>query len=67
MFVFTGCCVCSLHATVEPGKKCIYVFFTEKKVEQMYQNGPQVTEVGLVKMMFVFMTRLKLKTLLIWF
>lgn len=36
----------------------------------MYQNGPEVTEVGLVKMMFVFMpgkTKDGSEMLLIWF
>lgn len=71
MVVFTGRCVRSLHATVEPGKKCNYcVFHRKEKVEQLHQNGPEVTEAGLVKMMFVFMTgktKDGLETLLIWF
>lgn len=54
MVVFPGHYVCSLHATVELRKNSIYCVFLRKK--RMYKSRPEITEVGLVKVMFVFMT-----------
>lgn len=63
-----ACAVCTLQLSLV--KNVIIVFFTEKKKWSSYQNGPEVTEAGLVKMMFVFMTGKTedgLEMLLIWF
>lgn len=61
------CAVCTLQLSLI--KNVFIVFFSEKlKMEQMYQSRPEVTEVGLVKLMFVFMTgENKDEMLLLWF